>query len=347
MMLNDVLSLDHSKYGRKKTPYTLDDVYGIIYRIYCIPEDKSYIGQTFSHALYKTSLSRYAILRRCKQHYADKGKEMHKKRPLYAALNKYPTSQFIVFGECKVRGKDLANINKIEGEYMKKYNSLNPNGYNLEEVGKKYGNVLKQLAEHHGFTIEHNNYTDKTRDRRCKDVCIGKYFGVSKRELTKTKILELLGSIDIESVKLVSTNELRIIIKERDEVDNIRIYFKGSNKECLEYAKQIQADELIISESFKGDTCYKYQNKLDKVLNDNRIFKVTGNRYENKSNGAWTYKFGFHGKNEEFTACNFHNISFGGKAQKFEVTMENARDFIERYKAKASSRVVYKLTNIE
>ena len=44
MKLDELLKQNHPP---KKND--LKDVYGIIYRIFCVPENKSYIGQTFSH----------------------------------------------------------------------------------------------------------------------------------------------------------------------------------------------------------------------------------------------------------------------------------------------------------
>ena len=54
----------------------------------------------------------------------------------------------------KIFGKELALINIKEGEYMKKYNSLDPNGYNTEEVGKIYSQLLKDLSKFYNFEIE-------------------------------------------------------------------------------------------------------------------------------------------------------------------------------------------------
>ena len=128
MKLYELLELTYSKHKDKNPTTSIDDLYGIIYRIYCIPEDKSYIGQTYSHNYVNNYFNRYGVLNRMKVHYRSKNTKTCKNRPLYVALNKYSTDQFDITEEIRIYGKDLANINQIEGDYMTKYNSVYPNG---------------------------------------------------------------------------------------------------------------------------------------------------------------------------------------------------------------------------
>ena len=62
MKLNELLEIKRpvKNAGDKKTELT--DVYGIIYRIYCVPENKNYIGQTFSHGHVGKYLSKKGLL---------------------------------------------------------------------------------------------------------------------------------------------------------------------------------------------------------------------------------------------------------------------------------------------
>jgi hypothetical protein len=349
MKLNELLELNYSRNRRKKdNPTMLDDVYGIIYRIYCIPEEKSYVGQTFSHYFGADQyLCRHGLLKRCKIHYACKDDEDRKNRPLYVVLNKYPTDQFEVFEEKRLVGKELAIINQLEGEYMKKYNSLYPNGYNVEEVGKKYGRLLKELSEYHEFTIENHLYEDTTRQRQCQDICIGRYFKLPKSQLSNEKVLELLSTIDIESVKLTNSKGIRIIVRERGKKDNIRIYFQGTEEECLEYVKDI-SDNVTIMESFKGKSCYKYQSKLDKVLEDIQfIEKIQGKSYKNNARNTETYLLTFHGRKEQKKKSQtIHRVSFGGK-QDIKISYEQALEFVDKLRAQTEKNIEYNLTNVE
>jgi len=328
MKLDELLELNYSvrKDGSNKTD--ISQVYGIIYRIYCIPEGKSYVGQTFSHSISGENLQRHGIINRCKIHYRYKDYENHKNRPLYIALNSYPSDQFEVFEEIRLYGIDIGSMNRIEGEYMKKYNSLHPTGYNLEEIGKKHSQILKLLESHYQFETKQNTYIDKTREGRCKDVCFGKRFGLEKGTYDRDTILQHLNTIRIESVRLVeTTGGLRIVVKETGDRDNIRIYFNGSKEECLQFAKKI-TDNVELSENFRGESCYKYQSKLEKILTFPDITKISGKAYNNKSSGADTFLLIFYGKkNEKIQALS--RISFGGKKINIEESRKDAELFIE------------------
>lgn len=339
MKLDELLKETHppKKPGQKKIE--LKEVYGIIYRIYCVTEDKSYIGQTFSHGYCGANLNKKNILTRCRQHYNNKSLDKNKDKPLYIALEKYSPDQFIVYEEEKLFNKNIGLINQKEGEYMVKYDTLFPNGYNIEEIGKKSSKLLKDLSELHSFEIKKYEYIDKTRNRRAKDICIGKYFGLEKQQLGKKKTLELLKQLKIESVKLVNSKGLRIIIKLKNEKDNIRVYFTGTNDECIKYAKKI-TDNVVISPSFIGKNCYKYKLKLDKVLEDkNAITTVTGKSYHNNARNCDTYLIMVSGaKNKRVQTL--HRISFGGKSIDIKDSYKIGLDFVERLKKEINNSSV-------
>lgn len=331
MKLDELLKNTYPPKKRNEKKTELNEVYGIIYRIYCIPEKKSYIGQTFSHVYSRNYICKSGILTRCKHHYNDKSLEINKDKPLYIALQKYSPDQFIVYEEEQLFNTDIGLINQKEGEYMVKYNTLFPNGYNVEETGKKYSKLLKDLSQLYSFEIKKYEYVDKTRARRAKDICIGKYFGLEKQQLGKKKTLELLKPLKIESVKLVNSKGLRIIVKIKNEKDNIRVYFSGSNEECIEYAKKITAN-VVISPSFIGKNCYKYKLKLDKVVEDKDIITtVTGKSYHNNARDCDTYLIMVSGtKNKRVQTL--HRISFGGKSINIKDSYKIGLDFVERLK---------------
>ena len=151
MKLDELLKNTYPPKKRDEKKNELNDVYGIIYRIYCIPENKSYIGQTFSHCYSRKYICKSGILTRCKHHYNDRTLEVNKDKPLYTALTKYSPDQFIIYEEEQLFNTSIGLINQKEGEYMIKYNTLSPNGYNIEETGKKYSKLLKDLIDLHEF----------------------------------------------------------------------------------------------------------------------------------------------------------------------------------------------------
>ena len=346
MKLDELLKQNHEikKSGDKKNE--LSDVYGIIYRIFCVPENKSYIGQTFSHGYVGKYLNKKNILTRCRQHFNDKELEKNKNKPLCIALLKYSPDQFIIYEEEKLYNKDIGIINQKEGEYMLKYNSLFPNGYNIEEIGKKYPKILKDLSEFHNFEIKKYIYIDKTRSRRKKDVCIGKYFALEKQQLGLEKTLNLLKRIDIENVRLIDSNGLRIIIKVKNEKDNIRVYFTETKDKCVEFAKKI-SENVIITASFIGEESYKYQLKLENVLKDKEIItSVIGKSYHNNSRDSDTYLIMISGKKNNRIQT-LHRISFGGKSIDIKNSYDTASDFVEKIKKEINnSSIKYILEKI-
>jgi hypothetical protein len=346
MNLDELLKQNHPIKKRDEKKTELNEVYAIIYRIYCIPEKKSYIGQTFSHNYSKTYICKAGILNRCKQHYNNKSLEINKNKPLYVALTKYSPEQFIVYEEERLYNKDIADINQKEGEYMVNYNTLSPNGYNIEEICKKYSKLFKDISVLYSFEIKKYEYIDKTRNRRVKDVCVGTFFNLKKEEINPKKTLELLKPLQIENISLVNSNGLRIIVKLKNEKDNIRIYFSGSNEECLEYAKKI-TDNIVISPSFVGKDSYKYQPKVDKVLEDKDVITtITGKSYRNNSRNSDTFLIMVSGlKNKRVQTL--HRISFGGKSVDIKDSFKIAVDFVERLKKEInSSSVKYIIENI-
>lgn len=328
MKLSELLELKYAYQGKKsETP--ISDVYAIIYRIYCIPENKSYIGQTFSHDYAGDYITKTGIVKRVKVHWTKKDEDICKNRPIYNVLNKYKPDQFEVTEEKCLYHTEISKINVIEGEYIKKYNSLYPNGYNIEEIGKRFGKIYQKLSEYYSFDIPKEEYIDTTRDRRCRDIMVGKYFNLQKSQINTDTILEKLKTIKIEKIRLTNSNGLRILVKPLNENINIRIYFYGSNEECIEYVKDL-TDNIELSETFRGKECYKYQCKIEKVLElAEFIYDVTGNSYTNKARGHETYLLMFYGKkNNKYQ--NLLRISFGGASQPIYQSYQIAMEFLDR-----------------
>lgn len=161
---------------------------GYIYKITNKQDNKLYIGQTtqdleerWRHHKYKNSNCRY----------------------LKSAINKYGIENFEFKLICICFDNDL---DKNEIYYMKKYNTLAPNGYNLREGGnrgkhneetkKKISETLKNRTDivrtHHQLGKPH---TDEVRDKISKSL-IGKKQkpeSIQKRKdlLTKYNIFKI------------------------------------------------------------------------------------------------------------------------------------------------------------
>lgn len=110
--------------------------YGYIYKIYNTVNDKIYIGQT-----------RRDINIRWHQHLSSINREQDKNTVLYRAMNKYGSDKFHIqlINEYSFESKDelVETLNKEEIRYISKYNSVKPNGYNMQYGGKSATESLK------------------------------------------------------------------------------------------------------------------------------------------------------------------------------------------------------------
>ena len=103
----------------------------MIHYIYCYTNkinNKQYIGQTNN------------LERRKKQHIQDSihqhsGREKVYEQPIHCAIRKYGINNFNIEVLKIIDTQDWNEVNKIESEYIKKYNTLSPNGYNLKAEG--------------------------------------------------------------------------------------------------------------------------------------------------------------------------------------------------------------------
>ena len=332
MRLNELLELSHNK--RKNTRTQISEIYGIIYRIFCIPENKSYIGQTYSHTIIAKYYQRHGILSRCKRHYRDKTLEQVKNRPLYMALNKYHSSDFEVYEEKRLYGEELSRINIVEGEYIEKYHTLAPEGYNMEKIGKIYCKIYLDLAKYYGFKIEREKYVYNRGTVKTNEICFGVQFGLYRQRLTDKLILDVLTKISVDKVRLVFTNGFRIIIYETSNPTPIRLYYNKTREEVLKFARQITPN-IDQSPSFLGKDCYQYQHKLDKALEHQDLYnKIIGSIYTNNTNGCETYMLAFRGVKNGKSSYLFR-VSFGGVNLDIRESFETAMKFLEKYEEAA------------
>lgn len=118
-------------YNNKDNKY-----YGYIYIIYNTINDKVYIGQT-----------RRTIDIRWKQHLISVNREADN-TVLYKAMKKYGTSNFFIKQIAEYSHKNVNELIKILNEneimYISQYNSVIPNGYNMQFGGKSPTESLKR-----------------------------------------------------------------------------------------------------------------------------------------------------------------------------------------------------------
>ena len=105
-----------------------------IYVIENIITGKKYVGQAVTHILNHKKYRKYGAEGRFRCHISEAfSNKKNQSRFLNNAIKKYDINDFIltVIDICNIEDSD-----KLESDYIKKYDSLYPNGYNLTTGGK-------------------------------------------------------------------------------------------------------------------------------------------------------------------------------------------------------------------
>lgn len=147
--------------------------YGYIYKIYNTKNSKIYIGQT-----------RRNINIRWKQHLLASKSDKDKNTILYRAMNKYGTENFnieLIKEYSSFSKEELIKILNIEEiRYIAEFNSMNPNGYNMQCGGKSSTESLKRPVDKYSLQGEFiQSY--ESASAACED---------SKKRLNCSHILE-------------------------------------------------------------------------------------------------------------------------------------------------------------
>ena len=98
-----------------------------IYCITCIENGKKYIGRTCN-----------SVEERFRNHFSE-SKSIYHKTPLHKDMSKYGKKSFVVETLFEYYADRQKDANKKEQEYIKKYNTAYPNGYNLSVFEVKNG----------------------------------------------------------------------------------------------------------------------------------------------------------------------------------------------------------------
>lgn len=134
--------------------------YGYIYKIYNTENDKIYIGQT-----------RRDIDIRWKQHLLSSKNDKDRNTVLYKAMNKYGSDKFHIclIKEYSFYSKDelIKTLDKEEIRYISEYNSLKPNGYNMQLGGKAPTESLKQPVDKYSLNGELLNSYESLSEACC------------------------------------------------------------------------------------------------------------------------------------------------------------------------------------
>lgn len=197
---------------------------------------KKYIGQTNN------------LSRRKKQHIQDsihchQGHEISYNLPFHSAIRKYGIDNF----DCEVLEiidtEDWNEVNKLESEYISKYNSLVPNGYNLQAQGYanpgqnksklsestiqliikdlEEGKYIPDLAEKYQLS---RSYLSDINNGRCLRQQNKKY-PLQQNRITKDEYLQIIDLL--ENTNYSIRNIAKYLNRNRDTIEKIN---KGHQK---------------------------------------------------------------------------------------------------------------------
>ena len=306
----------------------IENVYGIIYRIYSKTEKKSYIGQTMSHQCVKEKWYPYGIHKRIQQHFDITNIE-NKNTKLTEVFKKYPRSNFQIFIEEKLPGNQVNKLNDLEADYIKKYDSIE-NGYNFIKKSTLISKSKQKLIDYYNLSIEEEKYVDDTRQRRAKDITTGKNFKSNDERL------EFFKDKQVEKVIITySANALRLLVQIKDMKDKYRLIMGNKKDEIIELANKLTKNIEIksIAKDFLEDKdinqTYKLQDKIEEMKNIDNITSVKGKYYYHKRFNGYNYTLFFYGNKKNRVVIKY-KISFGGKHDTIESIYNDANTFLKK-----------------
>lgn len=235
---------------------------GYIYMIENVKNNKKYIGQTLQHD----------INNRWKQHKLVSKKSIG--QILYNAYKKYGIDNFKFKIICICFDCDT---NKYEIEYIKKYNTLYPNGYNLLEGGnnKKHNQYTINILKEKLSGKNHPNYGKKFTEERKYNMSVSRLgklnpnYGKPISNEQKEKIKKTINSYDENKRKQIN-NKISETLK--NKIIN--------NKKVAQYS----LDNIFIKEFNSISEAAKHLN-----ISRSSIQRCCDGKYKTTKEFIWKY----------------------------------------------------------
>lgn len=250
----------------------VDKITGSIYIITNTENQKCYIGQTRSHRLNKGKYRPFGIIGRFNDHVSEAINNTKKNQCTYLnnAIRKYGKDKFTVtlLETCTI---DL--LNSKEADYISKYNSLYPNGFNLTKGGKDMSYTKAKEAK-----VLNNSDIAEFK-------CRGRGIGYTHSKDTIDKIKLRLNEPKLKMQKTITMKDTMTdyydtkkvdILNQYTLIDDVKTYIKPvklkNSDEIHDYIIRINKRKLTVR---SNDTL---ENKYNRLLN---ILNLAKNKQEN------------------------------------------------------------------
>jgi hypothetical protein len=253
-----------------------DSILSHIYIIRNIITNKVYIGQAVSHRLNKNKYRIFGLEGRFRDHISEALTNTKKNQCTYLnnSIRKYNKENF------NVELVEICNINESdekEQEYIKMYNSLYPNGYNLTKGGKNFminnatndkflHNELneKKFKRGRDFGFVHNNETIKKMKSYYADRKNDKEFQIKLKSCMSNTI-----STFYEKKKIQYLSEQKLILPLKQYIKPV---YKRNTNIIHNFIIKINNKKIKI---VNNDTLEDKYNKLLNILNES--YKINNN----------------------------------------------------------------------
>ena len=338
-------------------PPKIEEVKGIIYSVYCKNTEKYYIGQTISHQFVRKNKTWVSsgIKSRWTCHKRE-AKNMTN-TPLYNDMRKHGYDNFVI-EEVKIyEGKDIGDLDLYEKEYIEKFNSRIPNGYNKILCTSYIGISRKRVLDY--YKIEQKEYKIYSQ-RKDRSMC--------KHIDKNTDTEKIFKKENIEKIKLFYEKSKNCIVVKfflNNQKDRYRINFQNAKKtindlltKAIKYVSKfvddisfIEMDEKVKDimdknceeklgiefineekeEQFKDIVKEKINNQYDTIHYNKKLeeiskfdtVRINGKKSFHKTKNITVYLVYFINENNKSK-----KMSFGGKTTTIEKSYENAKTFV-------------------
>jgi hypothetical protein len=241
-----------------------NDFCGQIYKATCKTSGKSYIGQTRSHIVNRNVYREYGYLKRWQAHV----KEAYNPNAtqcvaLNNAIKQYGENDFDVelIDTCGIEHDDISDLNYLETHYIEKYNTMVPNGYNLDKGGDS-----KVFTEEKRKSISTSLKKFYESDENCK-IRAHRIAGQhDAKRLKKYQNRDDIIDCDVRYLNYPKEQYIEISINFTNNSSEIVMFGRGK---YIEFKEACSRTKSFLDQIMKGKQIKIYNTEVAKYFQNN------------------------------------------------------------------------------